>query len=57
MADGLRDEIGCIDDTLKGYEADIAKLQGKLREARARQNAIAAAVRKRRHPRPRPRIA
>src|SRR4029078_9550251 len=27
---------------LKGYEADIAKLQGKLREARARQNAIAA---------------
>ncbi len=30
-----------IDDTLKSYEADIAKLQGKLREARARQNAIA----------------
>ena len=29
-------------DVLKGYEADIAKLQGKLREARARQNAIAA---------------
>ncbi len=27
---------------LRGYEADIAKLQGKLREARARQNAIAA---------------
>jgi len=25
---------------LRGYEADIAKLQGKLREARARQNAI-----------------
>ena len=42
MADGLRDEIGAIDGTLKGYEADIAKLQGKLREARARQNAIAA---------------
>ena len=42
MAQGLRDEIKVIDDTLKGYEADIAKLQGKLREARARQNAIAA---------------
>lgn len=40
MAAGLREEITVIDDTLKGYEADIAKLQGKLREARARQNAI-----------------
>jgi phage shock protein A len=42
MGEGLREEIKVIDDTLKGYEADIAKLQGKLREARARQNAIAA---------------
>jgi phage shock protein A len=42
MAGGLADEIKGIDDTLKGYEGDIAKLQGKLREARARQNAIAA---------------
>src|SRR5919201_4090230 len=42
MADGLREEIKVIDDTLKGYEGDIAKLQGKLREARARQNAISA---------------
>jgi len=41
MADGLRAEIAVIDETLKSYEADIAKLQGKLREARARQNAIA----------------
>ena len=41
MAAGLNDEIGGIDGTLKGYEGDIAKLQGKLREARARQNAIA----------------
>jgi phage shock protein A len=41
MAEGLRAEIAVIDETLKGYEADIAKLQGKLREARARQNAIA----------------
>jgi phage shock protein A len=42
MAEGLKAEIAVIDDTLKGYEADIAKLQAKLREARARQNAIAA---------------
>ena len=41
MAVGLRAEIDLVDETLKGYEADIAKLQGKLREARARQNAIA----------------
>ena len=41
MAGGLRDEIRVIDETLKGYEADIAKLQGKLREARTRQNGIA----------------
>jgi phage shock protein A len=41
MAEGLRTEIAVIEETLKGYEADIAKLQGKLREARARQNAIA----------------
>ena len=41
MAEGLRLELGSIEETLKGYEADIAKLQGKLREARARQNAIA----------------
>jgi phage shock protein A len=41
MADGLRDEIKGVDDTLKSYETDIAKLQGKLREARARQNSIA----------------
>jgi phage shock protein A len=40
MAKGLADEIKVVDDTLKAYEADIAKLQGKLREARARQNAI-----------------
>ena len=42
MAEGLQSEIKVIDDTLKGYEGDIAKLQGKLREARARQNAITA---------------
>src|SRR5438477_407117 len=38
---GMGQEMGVIDETLKAYEADIAKLQGKLREARARQNAIA----------------
>jgi len=42
MAEGLRDELSQIEQVLRGYEADIAKLQGKLREARARQNAIAA---------------
>ena len=42
MADGpAAPRSTSIDETLKGYEADIAKLQGKLREARARQNAIA----------------
>ena len=42
MADGIRDELGQMEHVLRGYEADIARLQGKLREARARQNAIAA---------------
>ena len=44
MADGLRSEVGQIEQVLRGYEADIAKLQSKLREARARQNAIAARI-------------
>jgi phage shock protein A len=42
MAGGIRDELSQMEQVLRGYEADIAKLQGKLREARARQNAIAA---------------
>ena len=42
MAAGLNEEIKVIEDTLKSYEVDIAKLQAKLREARGRQNAIAA---------------
>jgi phage shock protein A len=42
MAEGLNVELKSIDETLKGYEADIAKLQGKLREARTRQNSIAS---------------
>jgi phage shock protein A len=42
MADGLRSELSEMEKVLRGYEADIAKLQNKLREARARQNAISA---------------
>jgi len=41
MANELKTEIEVLDDSLRASEADIAKLQGKLREARARQNAIA----------------
>ena len=41
MAEDLHAEVGQIEQVLKGYEADIAKLQAKLREARGRQNAIA----------------
>ncbi|MEN3971361.1 phage shock protein PspA [Sphingomicrobium sp. XHP0235] len=41
LADGLREEIGQIQETLKVYEEDISKLQTKLREARSRQNSIA----------------
>jgi len=41
MAEDLRAEADQIEQVLRSYEADIAKLQSKLREARARQNAIA----------------
>lgn len=41
MADGLAEEIRQIEDVLRGYEADIARLQAKLAEARSRQAAIA----------------
>ncbi|MFL6781570.1 MAG: PspA/IM30 family protein, partial [Sphingomicrobium sp.] len=44
MADSLRGEMDQIEQVLRGYEADIAKLQAKLREARGRQNAIAARI-------------
>lgn len=37
----LKAEMAVLDETLRGYEADITKLQGKLREARSRQNTIA----------------
>lgn len=42
MAGELRFELGQVEQVLKGYEADISRLQAKLREARARQNAISA---------------
>ena len=41
MVEQLRAEIAVLDDTLRGSEEDIAKLQNKLREARTRQNNIA----------------
>lgn len=41
MIEQLRAEIAVLDDTLRGSEEDIAKLQNKLREARTRQNNIA----------------
>ena len=44
MADEIMAEMAGLEQVLRGYEADIAKLQGKLREARARQNAIAARI-------------
>lgn len=42
MADQLKAEIAVLDDALRAYEQDIAKLQNRLREARSRQTAIAA---------------
>ena len=39
MADSLRAEIDLLDDAMRASEADIAKLQAKLREARMRQSA------------------
>jgi phage shock protein A len=38
-ADHLRAEIEALDDAMRASEADIARLQGKLREARMRQSA------------------
>ena len=41
MAEGLREEVAQIEAVLRGYEADIARLQAKLAEARSRQASIA----------------
>ena len=42
MGAQLRSEIAILDDSMRAYEADIEKLQTRLREARSRQTAIAA---------------
>jgi phage shock protein A len=42
MCDQLSQEIAVLDETLQASEADIQKLQSKLREARTRQNSITA---------------
>ena len=41
MAEQLSGEIAVLDEALRSSEEDIAKLTGKLREARTRQNSIA----------------
>ena len=41
IADSLNAELDVLNDGLRAYEIDIAKLQNKLREARSRQNAVA----------------
>jgi len=40
MAEQLSHEIEVLDEALRASEEDIAKLQAKLREARARQNSL-----------------
>jgi phage shock protein A len=42
MAEQLQEEITVLDDALRAYDADIQKLQSRLREARSRQTQIAA---------------
>ncbi len=44
MAERLEAEIAVLDDALKASETDIAKLQTKLRDARAKQNGIATRI-------------
>jgi phage shock protein A len=40
MADQLKAEVGVLDDALRASEEDIAKLQTRLREARAKQSSV-----------------
>jgi phage shock protein A len=40
MADQLQAEVAVLDDALRASEEDIAKLQSRLREARAKQSAL-----------------
>ena len=42
MADDIMAEMAGLEQVLRGYEADIQRLQAKLAEARSRQNAIAS---------------
>jgi phage shock protein A len=42
MGEQLAGEVLVLDDALRAYEADIEKLQTRLREARSRQSSIAA---------------
>ena len=44
LAEELGEEIAGIDHSLRALEADIAKLQAKLREARSRQSAIVTRI-------------
>jgi phage shock protein A len=49
MAGELQEEIDALNATLRASEADIAKLQSKLREARTRQAAIATRMESAQH--------
>ncbi|HEY0116700.1 MAG TPA: PspA/IM30 family protein [Allosphingosinicella sp.] len=49
MAGELNEEIEAVNATLRESEADIAKLQAKLREARNRQAAIASRIESAQH--------
>lgn len=42
MGEQIKAEVLVLDDALRAYEADIEKLQTRLREARSRQSSIAA---------------
>jgi phage shock protein A len=44
LAESLQAEIETLDEGLRASEADIARLQGKLREARTRQSAIRSRI-------------
>ena len=50
MADGLRDEMNQIEQVLRGYEADIAKLQAQAARSPRPAECDRGAVRKRGHP-------
>ena len=44
LASSLEQELEVVKTTSRAYDADIAKLQGKLREARGRQHAISTRI-------------